>query len=377
MVEVRAQRAPKPGRVVVNPHVRGDIAAPEPDPAIRGFHESLPGYAPSPLLPAPSVAERLGVAEVWVKDESSRLGMPAFKIIGASWATYRVLCGRLGLDPASAGGLEGLKTALAAAGDSGITLVAATDGNHGRAVARMARLLGLAAHILVPHNMVPARIEALRSEGAHVTVVPGPYDEAVATSAQLAGPAHVVVSDTSWEGYVDVPGWVIDGYSTIALEAREQLAAVGAGLPTVVPAQIGVGALAAALVRGFPEARIIGVEPVTASCVQASIEAGEPVTTGGEEETVMAGLNCGTPSPLAWPTMRDGISDLVTVTAADAEEAMRALAEAGIESGGSGAAGLAGLLAHAAGLDLRPDDRVLLISTEGATDPATYTRIVG
>jgi diaminopropionate ammonia-lyase len=144
--------------VVVNPHARRDTAAQEPDPAIRAFHESLPRYAPSPLLPAPSVAERLGVAEVWVKDESSRLGMPAFKIIGASWATYRVLCRRLALDPASAGGLAGLKTALAAAGDGRITLVAATDGNHGRAVARMASLLGLSAHILVPHDMVPARI---------------------------------------------------------------------------------------------------------------------------------------------------------------------------------------------------------------------------
>ncbi|MFC5727371.1 MULTISPECIES: diaminopropionate ammonia-lyase [Nocardioides] len=363
-------------RVVRNPHLRRDLAAPEPDPAVRAFHESLPGYAPSPLVPASTVAERLGVAEVWVKDESTRLGMPAFKIMGASWATYRVLCERLELDPAAVGGLEGLRAALAAAGAT-ITLVAATDGNHGRAVARMASLLGLPAHILVPHHMVPARIEALRSEGAHVTVVPGPYDEAVATSAQLAGPAHVVVSDTSWEGYTDVPGWVIDGYSTIALEAREQLAAVGAGLPTLVPAQIGVGALAAALVRGFPEARIVGVEPVTASCVQASVEAGEPVTTGGEAETVMAGLNCGTPSPLAWPTMRDGIAVLATVTEADAEEAMRALAEAGIESGGSGAAGLAGLLAHAEPVGLRPDDRVLVVSTEGATDPASYARIVG
>lgn len=361
------------GRIVANPAYAGGVETSEDAGAVLTFHRGLPGYVPTPLVPAPALAERLGVADVWVKDESTRLGMPAFKILGASWATYRELCRRLDFDPAATG-LDGLRAAVVG---SGLTLVAATDGNHGRAVARMAALLGLRAHILVPHDMVRARITGLESEGAHVTVVPGTYDEAVAASALLASATHVVISDTSWAGYVDVPAWVIEGYATIAAEVAEQLAAAGAVAPTVVAAQIGVGAFAAAVVRGFPTARIIGVEPVTANCVQASVEAGVPISIHGELSSIMAGLNCGTPSPVAWPDMRDGLEVVVTVTDADTQDAMRALAAAGIESGESGAAGLAGLLAHGPALGLDADDRVLVISTEGATDPEAYARIVG
>jgi diaminopropionate ammonia-lyase len=343
---------------------------------VLDFHRSLPGYAPSPLVDAQALAHRLGVASVHVKDESSRLGMPSFKILGASWATYRALVERLGLDLDDVKGLPVLAELMAddSAGRD-LTLVAATDGNHGRAVARMAKLLGLSAHILVPRDMVAERIEAIRGEGATVAVVDGTYDEAIAGSAALADADHVVISDTSWEGYEQVPGWVIDGYRTIVEEILDELAEP----PTLVVAQMGVGAFAAAMIRGFAPrgARIVGAEPTKAACVLESVSAGELVQIDGALDSIMAGLNCGTPSPLAWPTLQAGLSSVAAVSDADAEEAMRALAEVGVVSGESGAAGLAALLAHSDALGLRATDRVLLVSTEGATDHAAYERIVG
>ena len=192
-------------RVVIANH-RADPAAVRAGSAegVRAFHRSLPSYEPSPLVDAAELARRLGVASVRVKDESARLGMPSFKILGASWATYRVLVDRLGLDVDDVKGLPALASLL---DGQELTLVAATDGNHGRAVARMAGLLGQSAHILVPQDMVAERIEAIRGEGARVTVVDGTYDEAVAASAALTDDKHLVISDTSWEGYEDVPGW--------------------------------------------------------------------------------------------------------------------------------------------------------------------------
>ncbi|MQA06208.1 MAG: diaminopropionate ammonia-lyase [Streptosporangiales bacterium] len=364
--------------MVVNPYATEvqalDVATVE---LVSAFHRSLPGYAVTPLVEAPALAAELGVGEVWVKDESSRLGMPSFKILGASWATYRAFCARAGLDHTAGRGVDELRMALRALPP--LTLVAATDGNHGRAVARMAGLLGLAAHILVPQDMVAARVEALEGEGARVTVVPGTYDEAVARSAELADDTHVVVSDTSWDGYREVPAWVIDGYATIAAEVEGQLAERRATPPTVVAAQIGVGAFAAAMVRGFVPggARVVGAEPTKAACAQASIEAGELTQVGGALDSIMAGLNCGTPSPIAWPHLRAGVTAFGAVDDADAADAMRELAAAGVVSGESGAAGLAGVRVFADQLQLSSDDRVLVVSTEGATNPDAYQRIVG
>lgn len=363
-------------RLVHNPVATASGAPAAPDPAPRRFHASLPDYAPTPLVDAPSIAEALGVARVWVKDESSRLGMPSFKILGASWATFRALCDRLGVAPDAVDGVEDLRTRLTG---SGLELVAATDGNHGRAVARMAALLGLTAHILVPEDMVVARIASIEGEGARVTVVAGSYDDAVAASAAEADDRRLVISDTSWPGYEDVPSWVIDGYATIGLEVDEELARQGASRPDVVAAQIGVGAFASAVVRHFrPQgSRIVGVEPTRADCAIASVEAGAIAVVPGPHDSIMAGLNCGSPSLIAWPTMLDGIDTFVAVDDDRAREAMRLLAAAGVVSGESGAAGLAGLLGHREALALAPDATVLLISTEGATDPAGYREIVG
>ena len=193
------------------------------------------------------MAALLGVGSVSVKDESHRLGAQSFKMLGASWAVYRCLCARLDLDQVPARPLTELSERLAP--HRPLTLVAATDGNHGHAVARMARLLSLDCHILTPENLSPARIEELRNEGATVTVVDGDYDDAVARSAELADRRNLVVSDTSWPGYDTVPRWVGEGYSTLFVELDEQLAGQNLPTPTLVAVQIGVGSFAAAAVR--------------------------------------------------------------------------------------------------------------------------------
>ena len=373
-------------RTLVNP-----LATTEDlDPADRApleFHRRLPDYAVTPLVDAPELADSLGVGRVWVKDESWRLGLPAFKIMGASWAVYRALEAQFG-DLGAWEDLEGLKERLTPF--SPLTLAAATDGNHGRAVARMAKLLGLRSRIFVPGDMVPARIAAIESEGAEVTVVHGTYDEAVARSAEEANERCLVISDTSWPGYTDVPGWVIDGYSTIMWEISDELARSGEEGPTLVVAQIGVGAFAAAVARHFrspnvsPRPKMLGVEPTRAACVLASAEAGDVVHLPGPHVSIMAGLNCGAPSIIAWPTVSRGIDLFAAVDDEWSRRAMRVMARSGIVSGETGAAGLAGLLAliEEGGEEAREtlgidgETRVLLFNCEGATDPEAYERIV-
>jgi diaminopropionate ammonia-lyase len=199
----------------------------------------------------PALAEAAGVGRVLVKDESSRMGLPAFKILGASWATYRVLCDRLGDEPEWATPDD--LAAVVADRLGPLRLVAATDGNHGRAVARMAKLLGLSATILVPDGTAPARIGGIAAEGAEVTVVPGTYDDAVAESAAMASDRDLVISDTSWPGYEDPPRSVIAGYATIFAELEAQLGGAGGAVLDLAMVPLGVGALgasAAACLKG-------------------------------------------------------------------------------------------------------------------------------
>jgi diaminopropionate ammonia-lyase len=360
----RGSRSSFAGRPAVAPGVQ---IAP------RDVHRRLPGYAVTPLVDAATLAAEFGFAHLWVKNESSRLHLPAFKILGASWATYRLLVGKLGHEPAWRD-VDELRVALAPLG--ALTLVAATDGNHGRAVARTAKLLGYGAHILVPAGTVPARIEGIESEGAAVTVVDGTYDDAVAASAALADDSSLVVSDTSWPGYMDVPGWVIEGYETIFAETDEQLAGAS---PDVVMVQMGVGALAAAVVGHYASRSVIvGVEPVSAACNLESARAGAPAEVPGPHRSIMAGLNCGNVSPVAWPRVGSGIDVFVAVEDNAAERAMRDLAREGIVAGESGAAGLAGLYALLDSEAVRLGGAsVLVLCTEGATDPVAYQRIVG
>jgi diaminopropionate ammonia-lyase len=377
--------------IFYNPHVaRASDAAPS-DAAPLAFHRRLPGYAPTRLVDAPSLAALLGVGKVWVKDESARLGLPAFKILGASWATYHALQERLGHVFAPWRTLDELAAQLVSLRP--LSLAAATDGNHGRAVAHTARLLGLDARIFVPAGTAEARIQAIADEGAEVMVVDGTYDDAVERSAAEASPRCLVISDTSWPGYEEVPRHVIAGYATIFQEVDDELARRGEQMPNLVAVQIGVGALAAAVVKHYRgrgardgEVKIVGVEPTSAACLLAAMRAGQIVDVPGPHDSIMAGLNAGRASLIAWPIVSAGIDLFAAIEDQRAREAMRALADAGVVAGETGAAGLAGLAdlltgdnaaAVRAALGVTNATRALIFVTEGATDPDAYAQIVG
>ena len=359
-------------------------AAGKADRRAARFHRSMPGYAPSPLVEAPTAAARLGLETLVVKLETERFGLPSFKVLGASWATCRALSRRLGALHDAVATFDELRAALPRL--DGLTLVAATDGNHGRAVAKIARMLGLGARILIPAHSARARIDAIAAEGATVDVVRGSYDDSVLLAASLADDDHLVISDTSWPGYEEVPGWVADGYSTIFAELAEQLGRKPP--PPLVAIQIGVGALASAAVRALADGErvIVGVEPADAACVLEAVRHdGRPVLVPGPHRSIMAGLNCGLASRVALPDMAGGIAAFCTIEDTDAEQAMRLLLQDGVRCGETGAAGLAGLLALRAdrpqdtwqrfGLGARP--AALVICTEAPTDGASFERITG
>ncbi|MCE9530369.1 MAG: diaminopropionate ammonia-lyase [Planctomycetes bacterium] len=346
------------------------------------FHRKLPGYAPTPLLDVPALAAELCVARVLVKVESSRLGLPAFKMLGASWATYRTLVERLGREPRWQT-IDELRHAIAPLGP--LQLAAATDGNHGRAVARMAKLLGFGAHIFVPNDMAVARIDAIKSEGANVTIVQGTYDDAVARSAAEASATCMVISDTSWPGYIDPPRWVIEGYATIFAEIDEQLETRVIEQPTIAFLPAGVGAFAASAVAYYRNlglnTTLVTVEPADAACVLQSLRVGKMIEVPGPHRSMMVGLNCGNASLIAFPVLNDGIDFAIAIKDDRAAHAMRLLAAEKIVAGETGAASLAGALGIIAlggrelvGLDEKAT--VLCIVTEGATDPVNYERIV-
>ncbi|MGH3441717.1 MAG: diaminopropionate ammonia-lyase [Nitriliruptorales bacterium] len=356
-----------------------------PDPDVLRpieLHRTLPEYEVTPLVRLDAVASRLGLAGVWLKDESWRLGLPSFKILGGAWAVHRLLLSRAGR-PVDGARFRDLRAAAAEAGP--VTLATATDGNHGRGVARMARLLGFDAVVYVPEGTAPARIDGIAEEGARVVVHDGNYDEAVARAASDAAEhGWEVVADVAYDGYVDVPTWVMDGYDTIFEEADGQLP----DTPTAVVLQAGVGAFTGAALRhylkkGGPRPRFATIEPLTAACLLASAEAGEAVTIDAGHESIMAGLNCGSVSTVAWPYIRAEISVFAAIHDDRAREAMRLLADAGVVAGESGAAALGGLLELAthdgarAALALDADAHVLLVNTEGATDPVGYKATVG
>jgi diaminopropionate ammonia-lyase len=369
-----------------------------PDRAPLRFHRRLPGYKETPLVDAPALADALGVGKVLVKDESSRLGLPAFKVLGASWAVYRALEERL---PEGTFGdwetVEELKVRLEPLRP--LNLVAATDGNHGHALARVARLLGLGARIFVPEDMVVARREAIASEGAEVVVVRGTYDEAIERSAAEEGERGLLVSDMSWPGYERIPAWVIAGYSTMLWEIDDELERRGEAGPELVVVQVGVGAFAAAVTRHFrgPQSsrhpKLLGVEPANADCLLRSVAEGRILSVPGPHDSIMAGLNCGRPSLVAWPIVSRGIDVLVAMDDEPVREAVRLMAASGIVSGETGAAGLGGLLGvlreESSGqrlgqqqearraLSVTRESRVLLFNCEGDTDPDAYRRLVG
>lgn len=361
-------------RAVLN--VPDPASVPAPSDTLT-FHRALPGYQATPLISAPDLADELGLEQVFIKDESSRFGLPAFKFLGASWAIAQLL-----------GGSSDLGELRAAAAAQGIRrLTTATDGNHGRAVARMAALLGLDSTIYMPMFTVQARRDAIAGEGANVVVVDDEYDAAVEASIRDADadPAARAVNDADLTGTSPVGEWVIQGYGTLFAEAGDALAAAGASVDLVV-LQMGVGAFASsgirwAIARGIPA---LGAEPAGSACVAASIEAGEPVTIEGSR-TTMACLDAGTPSAAGWRTLIGGLSGVVVLDDPESDAAARRLAALGIESGESGAAGTAGLIAVATApmcetlrnqVGFGRVRSVLVVNTEGATDPERYRTVV-
>jgi diaminopropionate ammonia-lyase len=398
-----------------------------PDDGAAAFHRGLPGYAPTPLVEAPALADELGVGRLFVKDESARFDLRAFKYLGASWAGFRAVAARTGYTgPAT---LDGLRSYLAAADGSGLTagggsglvtgdggapngggaltLVTATDGNHGRAVARTARLLGLPARVYVPTGVPGVVIDRINAEGASLTEVDADYDGAVMAAradaeggpgrsggaATTSGGGGLLIQDTAWDGYEQVPSWIVAGYETLFAEIDAQLAAAGAASfgragAGLISVPVGVGSLAQAAVAhyrssGLPRQErplLLSVEPDTAACVLRSLADGA-MTTVATGTTVMNGLNCGTPSSIAWPYLRDGLDAAIAVTDADAREAVAALSSAGVSAGPSGAAGMAGLRAALTGpgaasrrrdlgLDPGPAPVVVCLSTEGPLSAA-------
>lgn len=329
-------------------------------PSASGFHRSMPGYAPTRLVDLPALAAELGVASVHVKEESARFGLPAFKMLGASYAIARALSARLGHDEVLA--LARLRDEL----HERPRLVAATDGNHGRAVARTAALLGLPALVHVPVAISEAAKDAIRSEGAEVVELDAGYDDVVtaAADAAAADPTALLVQDTSWEGYEQVPQWIVDGYATLLGEVDEQLGHA----PGLVIVPVGVGSLAQAVVQHYRsragETALMSVEPVTAAPLLTSLQAGRRLDVE-TSPSVMAGLTCGTVSEAAWPLLHAGLDAAVAVTDDESARAVHDLAALGVDSGPCGAASLAGLRRAAAARMLSATDHVVLLSTEG------------
>ena len=335
------------------------------------FHSSLPGDRPTPLVELPDLAAELGVAAVFVKDESDRLGLPAFKILGASWAVNRALSRRSGFD-APARSLAELRER-----STPVKLVTATDGNHGQALARVAALLGLAARIYAPAGMTQQTVDAIAGEGAEIVQTDLVYDEVVwaAASSTAGHPDDLLVQDTAWRGYEQIPRWIVEGYDTLFDEIDLQL---GGRAIHLVAVPTGVGSLLQAALLHYrnptrhQQPAILAVEPVTAACVTASLAAGKQVSVDTSAPTIMAGLNCGTVSTIAWPVIRDGLDAGVAVTDDQARAAIRRLHELGVSAGPCGGASLAGVCAvleeadRRAALTISDDSVLVLISTDGA-----------
>lgn len=344
-------------------YLRSPVAMPANRPlsrarsGARNFHRTLPGYGSTPLVDLPKLAAEVGVGQVLVKDESRRLDLPAFKILGASWAICRTIQERRGLaEPAD---LDRLRAGLVG---EPVTFMTATDGNHGRAVARMAKWLDVRAHVYVPAQLDEATVALIADEGATVTPVAGGYDAAVGTAAEAAQRAGaLLIQDTAWPGYEQIPGWIVEGYTTMLAEIDEH------AQPDLIIVPAGVGSLAQAVVSHYQgRAHVATVEPDSADCVRRSLVAGHPVTVA-TGTTSMDGLNCGTVSSLAWPVLHAGLSAAVAVSDDDARRAVADLTTLGVEAGPCGAASLAGLRClplNRLGLDSR--STVVLLSTEGA-----------
>ena len=387
-------------------HVRNDLSDVRPSASsfgvarardVAAWHETFPGYRPTPLVSLGALAHDLGIAGFYVKDESARFGLNAFKVLGGSYAMAKCIAQRLGVP------VEELPFDVLTSPDVGkrlgdVTFVTTTDGNHGRGVAWTAAQLGQKAVVYMPRGSAQERLENIRALGAEASILNLGYDDAVRYAAEAAHKnGWLLVQDTSWDGYEDIPRWIMEGYTTLAFEACQQMEKLGV-CPTHVFLQAGVGAMSGA-VTGFLADRYASappvvsiVEPEGANCMFRTARAGdgELHTVPGELDTIMAGLSCGEPCSLGWDVLRNHASHFFSVPDWVAAEGMRALArphagDTGVESGESGAVttGLAlELLSDPDLADMRDelglsaDSVVFCVSTEGATDAALYRSIV-
>ena len=370
---------------------RADILS---DSAFRVAQQEIaswPGYGETPVRTLTKLAQAIGVKQILYKDEGDRFGLGSFKALGGAYAVFRLiqqeLKQRTGVEVRSKDLVSRSFTDVT----SGITVTCATDGNHGKSVAWGAQKFGCRCVIYVHASVSDARCRAIASYGAEVRRVAGNYDDAVRQAASDAVKhGWHVVSDTSYEGYVNVPRDVMQGYSIMVEEALNQTSVK----PTHAFVQGGVGGLAAAVCShlwqryGKQRPTYVVVEPDKADCLYRSAISGEPTVVHGALDTIMAGLACGEVSLLAWKILQPGADAFMTISDEAAAEAMRILADAQfgdepVVAGESAVAGLAGLILAAgdpssrAKLALGPDSVVLLFGTEGATDPEVYQRIVG
>lgn len=358
----------------------------------RAVIRSWPGHAPTPLVDLPGAAARAGVARVLYKDEAGRFGLGSFKALGGAYAVAELLRERVAAATGEDVAMDDLLAGRYRAATRSVTVTCATDGNHGRSVAWGARLFGCACVIFIHATVSEGRKAAIERFGATVRRTAGNYDDSVRVAGETARrEGWLVVSDTSYPGYTDVPRWVMQGYTTMADEALAALPA--AGRPTHLFLQTGVGGMAAAVAARFwqeagaARPRVVLADPARADCWWQSLRAGERVAVGGALDTMMAGLACGECSLLAWDVLRQGADAVIRVGDAAAEDCMRGLADGAwgpkLVAGESAVAGLAALL-DAAGdpaareaIGLGPEARVLLLGTEGDTDPEVYAAIVG
>jgi len=359
---------------------------------VRAFHKSFPEYDPTPLVRLKALAQRLGVGEIHVKDESKRFGLNAFKVLGGSHAIGRTIAQKLGMDFSDLS-CEMLTSAEIREKLGETTFITATDGNHGRGVAWTARRLGQKSVVYMPKGTVAERLENIRNLGATADITDMNYDDTVRFCNSLAEKyGWTLVQDTSWEGYEQIPLWIMQGYTTMGLEILEQM---NRETPTHIFLQAGVGAMAGAIAGFFADCCraappiITVVEPHNANCFHRTAEAndGRLHAVGGELNTIMAGLACGEPCPLGWEILRRTAENYISMPDRVAARGMRILGnplpgDGRIISGESGASTL-GLAVEALAdaalrrkLKLDENSRILCISTEGDTDQENYRRIV-
>jgi diaminopropionate ammonia-lyase len=366
-------------------------------PRVRSFHRQIPDYKVTPLKSLPRLADFLGLGGIFVKDEAQRLDLGSFKVLGGSYAIYSHIRSELSLKGEISFDQLSSPEIRERLGD--LTFAAATDGNHGRGVAWAARRLGFKSVIYVHKYTSESRIASIARNGARVEVIDGTYDDAVQqinVDAQRNG--WQVISDTSWEGYEDIPRWVMQGYSTMFSEVQEQLAGMGLFKPTHLFVQAGVGALAASAIGFYaqlfgPERpKTVVVEPDLAACLYRSAEIGDgkPHSFPGELDTIMAGLACGDPNPIAWDILYDCTDVFIKSPDYVAAKGMRVFGvplngDPYIVSGESGAVTLGALMFMVENeeyrslkdlLGLGPDSIVLLINSERNTDPDAFRRVV-